>query len=60
MMDWANTTTYYLGVIIIMQSSLKFDHRMALTKDKTLSKTLGAIKYILKQAPTRSPVTDSH
>ena len=59
-MDWANTTTYYLGVIIIMQSSLKFDHRMALTKDKTLSKTLGAIKHILKQAPTRSPVTGSH
>ena len=33
-----------------MQSNLKFDQHIALKKDKA-SKTLGAIKHILKQAP---------
>ena len=46
-MNWTNTTTY-LGVI--MQSNLKFDQHMALKNDKA-SKTLGANKHILKQAP---------
>ena len=46
-MDWADTTTY-LGVV--MQSNLKFNQHIALKKDKA-SKTLGAIKHILKQAP---------
>ena len=46
-MDWADTTTY-LGVS--MQSNLKFDQYIALTKNKA-SKTPGAIKHILKQAP---------
>ena len=48
-MDWADTTTY-LGVF--MQSNLKFDQHIALKKDKA-SKTLGAIKHILKQAPQK-------
>ena len=46
-MDWAGTTIY-LGVV--MQSSLKFDQHIAFKKD-IASKTLGAIKYILKQSP---------
>ena len=46
LMDWADTTTY-LGVV--MQSNLEFDQHMAFKKDKA-SKTLGAIKHILKQA----------
>ena len=45
-MDWADTTTY---LDVIMQSNLKFDQHISLKKDKA-SKTLGAIKHILKQA----------
>ena len=48
-MDWADTTTY-LGVI--MQSNLTFDQHMALKKN-IASKTLGAVKHILKQAPQK-------
>ena len=44
-MDWADTTIY-LGVI--MQSNLEYDQHIALKKNKA-SKTLGAIKHILKQ-----------
>ena len=47
MIDWVDTTTY---LSVIMQSNLKFDQPMALEKDKH-SKTLRAIKRILKQAP---------
>ena len=54
-MDWADTKTY-LGAI--MYSNFKFDQQMALKKDKD-SKTLGAIKHILKQA-TRRLVTGLH
>ena len=45
-MDWADTTTY---LSVVLQSNLKFDQHKALKKDKA-SKTLGAIKHILKQA----------
>ena len=47
--DCADTTTY-LGVIV--QSNFKFDQHIALKKDKA-SKTVGAIKHILKQAPQK-------
>ena len=36
----------------VLQSNLKFDQHITLKKDKT-SKTLGAIKHILKQAPQK-------
>ena len=48
--DWADTTAY---LDVIMQSSLKIDQQLAFKKDKA-SRTLEAIKHILKQAPQES------
>ena len=45
--DWPDTITY-LGVVI--ESNFKYDQHIAFKKDIAL-KTLGAIKYILKQSP---------
>ena len=47
-MDWADTTTYLLSCSQILNLT-NIDH-MTLKKEKP-SKTLGAIRQILKQAP---------